>query len=204
MGATSSAPAVPSAKPVESGWLTAGAKVVLLGSQACGKTCLLIKKVKGEFMEEYLSTVCSSFLQHTVTVGDRVVKYQLWDTSGRDRDRALTPTTYRQYDVAVLVYDATDLKSFDTMKNWYTTCVEAWDFKVIVIVGTKIDLEGTTPTWISPAIVTDFLSSTPKKNLHTLVVRVSSKTGDGVSSLFEELSQKLLDLNTPTTPGLAL
>ena len=43
---------------------------------------------------------------------DRTVRLQLWDTAGQERFRSLIPSYIRDSTVAVVVYDVTNVNSF--------------------------------------------------------------------------------------------
>jgi len=45
--------------------------------------------------------------------GQKKVSYQIWDTAGQERYKSLTPLYYKDADVALIVYDLTEQKTFD-------------------------------------------------------------------------------------------
>ena len=47
---------------------------------------------------------------------DRTVRLQLWDTAGQERFRSLIPSYIRDSTVAVVVYDVTNVNSFQQVK----------------------------------------------------------------------------------------
>ena len=52
---------------------------------------------------------------------NKTVKFEIWDTAGQEKYRALTKIFYKDAAIAVLVYDITKRKSYDELKNyWYT------------------------------------------------------------------------------------
>jgi GTPase SAR1 family protein len=50
---------------------------------------------------------------------DRTVRLQLWDTAGQERFRSLIPSYIRDSTVAVVVYDVTNVNSFQQVKKSY-------------------------------------------------------------------------------------
>ena len=46
------------------------------------------------------------------------IKYQIWDSDGQDRYPTLAPTYYRGAAVAIVVYDITDLETFNGAKTY--------------------------------------------------------------------------------------
>ena len=48
---------------------------------------------------------------------DRTVRLQLWDTAGQERFRSLIPSYIRDSTVAVVVYDVTNVNSFQQVRQ---------------------------------------------------------------------------------------
>lgn len=42
---------------------------------------------------------------------------QIWDTAGQERFKGITKSYYNNADAVILIFDATDPKSFDEIKN---------------------------------------------------------------------------------------
>ena len=71
------------------------------------------------------------------------VNCEIIDTSGQEKYNSINKTYYKRADCCVLVYDITDLESFELCKNYYkkeilNNCKK--DLKAI-LVGNKSDLE---------------------------------------------------------------
>merc|ERR1711976_1137205 len=45
---------------------------------------------------------------------DRSIRLDLWDTAGQERFGSIIPSHIRDCNVAIVVYDITDLKSFES------------------------------------------------------------------------------------------
>ena len=106
---------------VESGGSRRGdaLKVVVLGEARVGKTSITLRFVKNEFDKEQDSTIDASFLGKKVTVGERNVMLNIWDTAGQEKYHALAKNYYQGASGAILVYDVTDVDSFEKAKSWY-------------------------------------------------------------------------------------
>ena len=92
----------------------------------------------------------ASVLEQTVRIHDgpsagqqSIYRLSVHDTAGQERYRSLNKIYYRGALGALVVYDITDLDSFERMKAWVK---ELWSQRgrdlPIVIVGNKSDLEG--------------------------------------------------------------
>ena len=93
-------------------------KCVLLGEGRVGKTSILLRYTKGEYDERQVSTLQASFVDKKIVVEGNNVQLSIWDTAGQERFHALGPIYYRDADGALLVYDITDLESFNKVKKW--------------------------------------------------------------------------------------
>jgi|EP01043_Picozoa_sp_COSAG02_P003049 Ras-related protein Rab-7A len=71
---------------------------------------------------------------------------QIWDTAGQERFQSLGVAFYRGADACVLVYDLTNLKSFDNCESWRDEFLiqagprDPENFPFVVL-GNKSDLE---------------------------------------------------------------
>ena len=93
-------------------------KVVLLGEGRVGKTSVLLRYTKGEYDDRQISTLQASYIDKKIMVGGTNVQLSIWDTAGQERFHALGPIYYRDADGALLVYDITDVESFNKVKKW--------------------------------------------------------------------------------------
>ncbi|MEQ2200427.1 Ras- protein Rab-6B [Xenoophorus captivus] len=72
---------------------------------------------------------------------DRTVRLQLWDTAGQERFRSLIPSYIRDSTVAVVVYDITNVNSFQQTSKWIDDVrTERGSDVIIMLVGNKTDL----------------------------------------------------------------
>ena len=102
-------------------------KVVLLGEVSVGKTCLINRFINNSFDPKELSSSSASFITKTVKFDDmnEEIKFEIWDTVGQEKYRSLTKIFYKDSSVAILVYDITNKRSFDEIKNyWYNQIKE--------------------------------------------------------------------------------
>lgn len=82
-------------------------KVVLIGDSGVGKSNLLSRFTRNEFMLESKSTIGVEFATRSIQVDGKTIKAQIWDTAGQERYRAITSAYYRGAVGALLVYDIT-------------------------------------------------------------------------------------------------
>lgn len=69
------------------------------------------------------------------------IKLQIWDTAGQERFRTITTAYYRGAMGIMLVYDITNEKSFENIKNWIRNIEEHASYDVEkMILGNKCDI----------------------------------------------------------------
>ena len=97
-------------------------KVILIGESGVGKTCIIIRFINKQFKDDTFSTSCSSYATKALELEgyDKPLHFQIWDTAGQEQYRGLTKMFYKEAKIVILVYDITNRKSFDEIKNyWY-------------------------------------------------------------------------------------
>ncbi|KAF3647977.1 Ras-related protein RHN1, partial [Capsicum annuum] len=118
------------------------AKLVLLGDMGAGKSSLVIRFVKGQFLEFQESTIGAAFFSSTVAVNNATVKFEIWDTAGQERYHSLAPMYYRGAAAAIIVYDITSSDSFSRAKKWVQELQKQGNPNLIMaLAGNKADLE---------------------------------------------------------------
>ncbi|KAA8494526.1 Ras-related protein Rab7 [Porphyridium purpureum] len=120
-------------------------KIVILGDSGVGKTSLMERYVNQRFSQQYKATIGADFLSKDIELEDRMANLQIWDTAGQERYQSLGSAFYRGSDACVLVYDVTDLRSFESLETWreeflaYAANRDPETFPLVVL-GNKIDI----------------------------------------------------------------
>ncbi|KAJ8431635.1 hypothetical protein Cgig2_001958 [Carnegiea gigantea] len=77
-----------------------------------------------------------------IVVEGRTVKAQIWDTAGQERYRAITSAYYRGALGALLVYDVTKPKTFESVSRWLKELRDHADSNIVImLIGNKTDLK---------------------------------------------------------------
>jgi small GTP-binding protein len=73
---------------------------------------------------------------------DREIKIKIWDTAGQEQFRSLTRNFFHNTDGIFLIYDVTNMSSFEQIKQWMG-CINdnAKENVKVVLIASKIDLE---------------------------------------------------------------
>jgi small GTP-binding protein len=154
-------------------------KVVLVGDTQVGKTCIIANLVGNTFKLSSPPTIGAAFQTHVMATPQGPITMQLWDTAGQEKYRALAPMYYRSADVAILVYDVTQLDSFEAMEQWSNELAEKAPPNLqLIIVGNKVDLKD------DRVVQTEAAQQWTKDHNAKVYVEVSAKTGTGIMELF--------------------
>lgn len=117
-------------------------KLLLIGDSGVGKTCVLFRFSEDAFNTTFISTIGIDFKIRTIELEGKKIKLQIWDTAGQERFRTITTAYYRGAMGIMLVYDITNEKSFDNIKNWIRNIEENASANVEkMLLGNKCELE---------------------------------------------------------------
>nr|XP_034957957.1 ras-related protein Rab-6B-like isoform X3 [Zootoca vivipara] len=142
-------------------------KLVFLGEQSVGKTSLITRFMYDSFDNTYQ------------------VRLQLWDTAGQERFRSLIPSYIRDSTIAVVVYDITNLNSFQQTSKWIDDVrTERGSDVIIMLVGNKTDLA-------DKRQITTEEGEQRAKELSVMFIETSAKTGYNVKQLFRRVAAAL-------------
>ena len=162
-------------------------KVLLLGDSSVGKTCFLLRYCDKSFQDAHLSTIGLDYRLKTMTLkSGKNIKLQIWDTAGQDRFRAITKNYYKGANGIILIYDVTNVQTFENVKNWISLIKEEANPNVVIyLAGNKIDLPEDTKT------VGTEEGQKMADEYKLLFKEASAKAGKNVNEIFQELVEKI-------------
>ncbi|DBA74805.1 hypothetical protein WJX79_000806 [Trebouxia sp. C0005] len=167
-------------------------KLVLLGDSGVGKSCLVLRYVRGQFDPTSKVTVGAAFMSHSVHLPDgTTIKFEIWDTAGQERYASLAPLYYRGASAAAVVYDITNEDTFAKAKHWVSELQKnAGGNLVVVLVGNKTDLE-------EDRVISEEEGREYATRSNMLFVETSAKTAANTSELFELVARQIAKANSP-------
>ncbi|PWA22942.1 hypothetical protein CCH79_00002054 [Gambusia affinis] len=165
-------------------------KLVFLGEQSVGKTSLITRFMYDSFDNTYQATIGIDFLSKTMYLEDRTIRLQLWDTAGQERFRSLIPSYIRDSAAAVVVYDITNVNSFQQTTKWIDDVrTERGSDVIIMLVGNKTDLADKRQVSIEEG-------ERKAKELNVMFIETSAKAGYNVKQITtEEGEQRAKEMN---------
>ncbi len=153
-------------------------KLIFLGDQGVGKSCILNRFMYDTFTEEYQATIGLDFQSKNVQIDNQDIHLLLYDTAGQEKFRSLIPMYTRDANIILLVYEVTSKDSFLHLNHWLNDLTTVKKDEVIfVVVGNKTDLEDKRE--VSREEGEQFA-----KDNDYLFAEVSAKNGKGFQDLF--------------------
>ena len=161
-------------------------KLIFLGDQSVGKSCILNRFMNDTFTEEYQATIGLDFQSKNVQIDNQDIHLLLYDTAGQEKFRALIPMYTRDANIILLVYDVTSKDSFLHLSDWLRDLTNVEKEEVIfAVVGNKTDLDDRRE-------VNSNEGENYAKEHDFIFKEVSAKTGDGINELFDVILKEIL------------
>lgn len=162
-------------------------KIVVAGDAGVGKTTMIHRYTKGEFIDTTSMTIGVEFVTKKVAFSDIICMLQIWDIGGQDRFRFLVKNYLRGAHGALLLFDTTSMTSFVNIQKWYQLIRKESDNIPIVLVGTKKDLE-------EFSMVADFYAKKTQEKFGMIdYVKTSSKLNVNIDKAFNVLIEYLIN-----------
>ena len=151
-------------------------KILLLGDSTVGKTCFLLRFMEDSFIDLHMATIGLDYKLKTMILEEqKIVKVQIWDTAGQDKFRAITRNYYKGASGIILIFDVTNIKSFENIKKWINEIKEEISENVsIVLIGNKIDN-------LKERKITKEQGEKIANEIGTKFFETSAKTGEGIN-----------------------
>jgi len=166
-------------------------KVVLLGESAVGKTSIITRFVENKFKQDVMSSLSANFISKKVDIGkNQFIKFDIWDTAGQEKYRALTKIFYQDSKIVILVYDITNKNTFNELKNyWYEKVKENSANDVIfAIAANKCDL-------YENEQVEKTEGEKFAKEIGAIFHETSALNSNGINDLFYDIAMKFASPN---------
>jgi len=162
-------------------------KYIIIGDTGVGKSCLLLQFTDKRFQPVHDLTIGVEFGARMITIDNRQIKLQIWDTAGQESFRSITRSYYRGAAGALLVYDITRRETFNHLTRWLEEARQnANQSMVIMLIGNKSDLDHRRQ--VSKEEGEQFARE------HNLIfLETSAKTAANVEEAFINTAQKIYD-----------
>jgi len=165
-----------------------------MGDSNAGKTSLVTRYVKGEFIDRPFPTIGESLYSKNLKIFGHDVLLKIYDTAGVEDYGGIQQFTIRESNAVIFAasYDSTDSLANVNEVWWNTiTNVIAENTFIPFLAITKSDISA------SEKQITDTDIETVKRTHSLTSMCVSAKSGENVDVLFEEIAKQLLSKSTP-------
>ena len=166
-------------------------KFILVGDKAVGKTSLITQYANKTFTENYIMTIGADKQLKNINIGGKEVSLEIFDTVGQEEFRAINKLFMKKTDVALIVYDITNRKSFEELSDWFKIVKEINGNKNVIfgIAANKSDL------YEQKVVNKKEGEEFAKKNNEALFFETSAKDYDSVENVFLTLCEQFLNNN---------
>jgi small GTP-binding protein len=162
-------------------------KLIIVGESGVGKSCLMYKFTQGTFMESFITTIGIDFTTRYVELYDKKYKVFVWDTAGQEKFRSISVSYYRGSDGMLIVYDVTNRKTFECVKNWVTVCRNnSRENCNICLIGNKADLE-------EDRVVSYEEGKQLAEENNLFFNETSAKNGQNIDTIFGQIVKQIID-----------
>ena len=167
--------------------------ILILGDCNIGKTSFIEAIKRKNIQKEYIPTVIFEYSSLYVKINDKIIKFGIWDISGQETSRSLINDFLKKTSLIILVYDITNIKSFENIDTWikYIKSIteKSKSKSKIILVGNKSDLQ-------DERVVTEEEGKEKCESNHlTEFMECSCKNGINVKEIFINAAKILYDPN---------
>ena len=161
-------------------------KIHFIGESNVGKQDFISRFLDNNSeTSENLTTIGIDFKIKIINFRNKLVKLQIWDTSGEERFRTILKTAYKGAHGIILIYDVTDQNSFKNIRNWIKQIEVHGDISVKkVLVGNKCNEPG--------RVITEEEGKKLAKEYNIGFFESSARTGKNVNEVFNYLVKEII------------
>ena len=162
-------------------------KVILIGDSGVGKTNIMSKFLKNQFLENSKATVGVEFGSKLFIHENHKIKAQIWDTAGQEKYKAITGAYYKGSKGALVIYDITRKDTFANIEKWVNDLKTTGDPKItIIIIGNKNDLA-------DKRQVTKEEGEEKAKSFGCAFLETSAFSGDNIDKAFDIMVKEIYE-----------
>lgn len=116
-------------------------KLIMLGDTCVGKTSFVSKYINHTVPARHKATIGAAMSSKLVNHNSSSFILNIWDTAGQERYRSLTTLYYKSSNIAIIMYDITNVESFLKAQEYICSVREKGPQDVVIgLVGNKSDI----------------------------------------------------------------
>lgn len=164
-------------------------KVLVVGEQGVGKTCLLNQYCYQRFDNNTPPTIGCDFTTKVTSLGGKTVRLQLWDIAGQERYKSVSKLYVKGAQGCIVVCDIKDQQTMSESLKWKTIIEENCDVVdnkhiPMILVQNKVD-EIKNLGKIEDFQKSEYLKKFAAENNFVDGIQTSAKDGYNLQELFK-------------------
>ena len=165
-------------------------KILILGDSNVGKTSFITRYVEDNFSDTTFQTIGQETYNKELIRNNQNIILQIYDTCGQERFQSISKNYYKVADGIILLYDITNISSFDSIKNWIQSLNNNSDLSKIelIVVANKFDL------FQKQNMVSEEMKENLEKNFQLEIIEASAKINKNVEESFNKLIDRMMKL----------
>ncbi len=167
-------------------------KVIVVGDPAVGKTSLILRFTDNAFNRNLLPTIGVSISEKVIPINQEksTAILIIWDLAGTQKFDAMRTHFYEKAAGMFIVFDLTDIKSFESVNNWYQDILKSIKERhrtIGVLVGNKSDL-------VKERKISRIDAEKLAKSINCEYIETSALTGENVDNSFSRMTYALINV----------
>ncbi|MFX1336995.1 MAG: Rab family GTPase [Promethearchaeota archaeon] len=164
-------------------------KIIVCGDPMVGKTSTILRFTESAFDRKYIPSIGINVKDKVIRVKKLNIQLVIWDIAGQQKFETMRSAFYKGARGVLLVFDLTNPKSFDDLRNWYKDIQRHVDIEeqlIGFILGNKSDK-------VEDRKVTKQQATALAEELNLEYIETSALTGDNVKESFYKMGKYLYE-----------
>ena len=164
-------------------------KVVFVGEAFTGKTAIIQRVIYDTYEDNMVTTMVASNYSKVIDFeGNHSIRFEIWDTAGQEKYRSINKIFYKDAAIVIMVYDISNRRTFEEIKNYWINQVKSMCNKnpIIGLAGNKSDL-------YAKEEVKEAEAKAFAKEVGAIFQLTSCVRNAGINELIKALGEKVLE-----------
>jgi len=164
-------------------------KIIVCGDPMVGKTSTILRFTESAFDRKYIPSIGINVKDKIIRVKKSNIQLVIWDIAGQSKFETMRSAFYKGARGVLLVFDLTNPKSFNDLRNWYKDInkhVHIDEQIIGFILGNKSDK-------VEERKITKKEATSLAKELNLEYIETSALTGDNVKESFYKMTKYLYE-----------
>ena len=152
----------------------------------------MLRYCDNDFKGETFFTLGVDSKIKTINKNNKEIKLKIYDTAGQERFRSIVKNYYKGADGILLLYDISNLRSFESITNWIKSLKDAINLEKIslVIIGNKCDVLQ------EERKVTEEMKRKLEEEIGMKIIETSAKNNINIEEAFDSLVNNLIGIHS--------